>query len=345
MPSSQTSSQLHVPSISCPKLPPTMTSLYHPKYQDIPSSQLAEECEHVFRNINITKEEANYLTHSTTLQSMSLLRHEHRKGRITASLFGQVCHTSIENPSKSLVNAIIKRPLIHSPALTWGVENEDAAIEEYHQLISAEHISTSLSRTGLHINPSYPHLGASPDALIECECCGEGLVEVKCPYSIRSDDPNTSRKSFYLVDTPNGKQLNQKSNYYYQIQGQLAVCDRAYCDFVCWTPVGMFIQRIERDDHFFQEMKNRLDMFCLRVIMPLLLKGETSRSDTVTTLPESATTSTEQFCYCRKGDKGLMVACDNPNCSITWFHWSCVKLKSEPLGDWFCPDCRLVLRK
>ena len=74
---------------------------------------------------------------------------------------------------------------------------------------------------------------------------------MKCPYSIRSDDPNTSRKSFYLVDTPNGKQLNQKSNYYYQIQGQLAVCDRAYCDFVCWTPVGMFIQLIERDDHFF----------------------------------------------------------------------------------------------
>ena len=32
---------------------------------------------------------------------------------------------------------------------------------------------------------SYPFLGASPDGLVLCECCGTGALELKCPYSPR----------------------------------------------------------------------------------------------------------------------------------------------------------------
>ena len=141
---------------------------------------------------------------------MSLLWHEHRKGRITTSLFGQVCHTSIENPSKSLVNTFIKQPLIHSPALTWVLKMKIQLSRNTTNWFQQSTLM-SLSRIGLYINPSYPHLDASPDALIECECCGKGLVEMKCPYSICSDDPNTSRKSFYLVDTPMASSLIRKA--------------------------------------------------------------------------------------------------------------------------------------
>jgi inhibitor of growth protein 3 len=35
-----------------------------------------------------------------------------------------------------------------------------------------------------------------------------------------------------------------------------------------------------------------------------------------------------------------MVGCDNDNCKYQWFHWSCVGLKSEPAGEWLCPECR-----
>ena len=28
----------------------------------------------------------------------------------------------------------------------------------------------------------HPFLGASPDALIECNCCGQGVMEVKCSF-------------------------------------------------------------------------------------------------------------------------------------------------------------------
>ena len=29
-------------------------------------------------------------------------------------------------------------------------------------------------------------------------------------------------------------------------------------------------------------------------------------------------------------------AVGGPNCTITWFHFSCVGLRNEPEGDWFC---------
>ena len=37
----------------------------------------------------------------------------------------------------------------------------------------------------------YPYLSASPDLIIECQCCGVKLVEIKCPYSIRDEEPSS----------------------------------------------------------------------------------------------------------------------------------------------------------
>ena len=34
-----------------------------------------------------------------------------------------------------------------------------------------------------YINPAYPHLGALPDGIVSYDCCGEGVVEIKCPYN------------------------------------------------------------------------------------------------------------------------------------------------------------------
>jgi len=36
---------------------------------------------------------------------------------------------------------------------------------------------------------------------------------------------------------------------------------------------------------------------------------------------------------------GEMVACDNADCNIEWFHYECVGLKRQPKGRWFCPEC------
>lgn len=47
----------------------------------------------------------------------------------------------------------------------------------------------------------------------------------------------------------------------------------------------------------------------------------------------------KKYCLCHNVSYGDMVACDNDNCPYEWFHWSCVGLKSEPTGTWYCPVC------
>ncbi|GLI67405.1 hypothetical protein VaNZ11_011594 [Volvox africanus] len=46
------------------------------------------------------------------------------------------------------------------------------------------------------------------------------------------------------------------------------------------------------------------------------------------------------YCICNKPSAGQMVGCDNPDCTIEWFHFECVGLKADPVGKWFCPICR-----
>lgn len=47
-----------------------------------------------------------------------------------------------------------------------------------------------------------------------------------------------------------------------------------------------------------------------------------------------------KYCICNQVSFGRMVACDNPQCPIEWFHFACVKLDEEPKGKWFCEKCR-----
>ena len=223
----------------------------------------------------------------------------------------------------------------NSAALSWGMENEEVTRREYDLVSRGKHSSLQIKATGLHVSPKYPHLGASPDGLLTCTCCGDGLLEIKCPYSLRHTTLNSAGKDFYLKRTPDGLKLSTSHACYYQVQGQLEICDRLYGDFVCWTPNSIHIERIYRNTDFWGEMKPKLEAFFLRVILPCVLVGQVDKENTSPTTDESV------FCYCCKGEKGDMIACDNPACDYEWFHFSCVGLKSEPQGTWFCPDCQI----
>ena len=54
----------------------------------------------------------------------------------------------------------------------------------------------------------------------------------------------------------------------------------------------------------------------------------------------SANQHMELYCYCRGPGKGSMMACDNSECKIEWFHNKCLKLKSIPRGKWYRTECR-----
>ncbi|KAI8072499.1 hypothetical protein BC940DRAFT_292725 [Gongronella butleri] len=50
------------------------------------------------------------------------------------------------------------------------------------------------------------------------------------------------------------------------------------------------------------------------------------------------------YCYCRQVSFGDMIACDNEDCEIEWFHNECVGLTSPPKGKWYCKNCILLIK-
>ncbi|KAI9252475.1 hypothetical protein BY458DRAFT_523120 [Sporodiniella umbellata] len=75
-------------------------------------------------------------------------------------------------------------------------------------------------------------------------------------------------------------------------------------------------------------------------------KGEESQTNTPDTLQSSISFSQmpidpnePRYCYCQRVSFGEMMACDNIECDIEWFHLECTDLEAAPEGAWFCKHC------
>ena len=319
------------------RLPPPLTTLYDRKCKGLNKSQLFNACQSAFEAITITTEEAIYLEQSTRLQAQSSVWFEHRKGRLTASKFGQISRTNPTCPSLSLLKDVMQYSQslsLQHPSLKWGVDHEDTARQQYIELLQQQHELFEYHAVGLTVDPEYPYLGASPDGAVSCTYCGAGLLETKCPYKHRDEHPhhNISDSNFCLHRVAEAVQLKTTHNYYLQIQGQMAICKRDYCDFVCWTVKGMHVERIAFDASVFNEFAH----FFQSMVLPELLThaiqdGEPKKDNNVANSPI--------YCLCGEGEHGRMVACDNPQCIVEWFHYRCVGITRKPKGKWYCPSC------
>ena len=158
------------------QLPLTIPSLRHPCYRNMSDEELYNESEEVMNTIKFSEDDAKYLAEVTKLQSDSFLWFEHRKGRITV---GAVCRTSTESPSRSVIEAILQvKKMPKVPAFEWGQLKEDTARKAYISAVSHRHKSF-----GLHLHTYYYYLGASPDDLVSCSCCGPGLLKLSAPIA------------------------------------------------------------------------------------------------------------------------------------------------------------------
>lgn len=52
-----------------------------------------------------------------------------------------------------------------------------------------------------------------------------------------------------------------------------------------------------------------------------------------------------KYCVCREASYGDMLACDNRECPIEWFHLACVGLSKAPKGKWYCRDCLIQMKQ
>ncbi|MEA3430870.1 MAG: YqaJ viral recombinase family protein [Nanoarchaeota archaeon] len=117
--------------------------------------------------------------------------------------------------------------------MEYGLEQESVAVMLYEF-----ETGNKTTKIGFEIYNDY--VGASPDRLVE----KDGLVEIKCP---------TDKVYFNLL-------LDKKidSKYYAQMQMQMLVCDKDWCDYAVYNPnfkQQLFIKRVERDEDFIEKLK------------------------------------------------------------------------------------------
>ena len=73
-----------------------------------------------------------------------------------------------------------------------------------------------------------------------------GYLEVKCRYTCRNVTPIEACSEWDLLQG-NGwkaKTFKESHHYYAQVQGQMAIGERPWCDFVVFTLKGNSVERI-----------------------------------------------------------------------------------------------------
>ena len=175
---------------------------------------------------------------------------------MTHCLIRRICYPEINNFS--------------SKATKWGCEHETSA---YVDIMKDVHSGFVCKESGLIISITYPFIGASPDGIIQCECCtGIGVLEVKCPYCIHDVEPSSAPS---IQDDGNLLKTHMCS---YQVQTQLFVCS---ADFVIVTfrdgNASISIQRIFRDKHLIKDIVDKSSHFFELCILPELLAKWHSR--------------------------------------------------------------------
>ena len=222
-----------------------------------------------------------------------------------------------------------------------------------------EHTNLKLEDAGFYINPNVPFIGASPDGLVTCDCCGPCIVEIKCPFCKKDQslEKASDDKHFYLQKDSDGKlKLDSNHIYYYQVQTQLGVCQLESSYFVVWTEKDLHIENIMFDNEMWKDICEKSKHIFTTAILPELVGKFYSRlpfSQPLSTHPNNiekpvskanvdcaSSKPEELWCFCAQVESGKMVLCDNDDCDIKWFHYLCLGISCAPRGKWYYPDCR-----
>lgn len=178
---------------------------------------------------------------------------EMRLGKITASRVKDVMSKgrglAVSKTSESYMMELIaeiltgqSKPFFENDAMRWGTEKEPQARDMYklkNDFVAVDEVAF------IELND---FVGMSPDGLIG----DDGLLEIKCPTT-------TTQLKRALSD-------DYSADYKAQIQMQLWVSGRKWCDFVSFDPrldckAGYLQQRVIRDEEYIREMAAKCDSF------------------------------------------------------------------------------------
>lgn len=128
-------------------------------------------------------------------------------------------------------------------AMLHGIETEPEARIAYEF-----HADCDMEQCGLVLHPTIKGTHASPDGFVG----PDGLVEIKCPQPAQH------------LSTLLGEGVSDK--YIKQMQWQMRCCDRAWCDFVSYSPafpeaMRLHVQRVRRDDKMIGKLEEDVAAF------------------------------------------------------------------------------------
>lgn len=271
----------------------------------------------------------------TCNQSLSLTWFKQRAGRITASNFKSVCRTPIEKPLSVIKGVCYPQKMCFTLKHTkYGAKHEKDALSAYLENEREKHIGFTVKTTGFFISKIRPEYGASPDAMVECNCCGKGSVEIKYPYLLRNMDLEqyVRKKDSCLIKSGSDFLVDRGHSYFYQIQLQMFVTETTYCDFIIWSHESLFIKRIFFDGEFVKTNLERASKFFNLIVNPELLGRYFTE--------KGGLAKVRLWCICKDVDDGRpMIKCYNDECTTAWYHFSCIGLEYAPDVLWFCPNC------
>lgn len=284
-----------------------------------------------------------------------------RKGRITSSNFHSVSCKIKHNKSQDVVRPLLSNIMGYTSvnpnlkALKYGREMEPIAKESYQLCMKKGHTNVVFKNCGIFIDSCRPYLAASPDLIVSCSCCGDGVAEFKCPMIPKCDlctDFCLCKLPVFLRNEDGILSLNRNHAYFAQIQGQMAITGRFWCDFFVYTCNGNFSERIEFDKDYYDDLQCDLDSFFNLYILPEFKNRSVENSFTEdepmdVDVVKNVNDGNVFFCPICKGIilddvktfKAQSVQCDK--CHL-WFHFSCVHVTKTALKDkkeWFCPHC------
>ena len=156
------------------------------------------------------------------------------------------------------------------------------------------------------------------------------------------------------------KDATEKNHaYYYQVQFQIFISEKDYCDFIVWTTNDYYYERIEPDEEFWSTVSVKAKEFFEKVIILELIGKHYSKparieSGTVTSAVPTWSTADPMCDTCKQEDRNLICTCqimydpngdsligyDNYNCPYKWSHYKCVNIKHVPKGAFYCQNIR-----
>ena len=165
-----------------------------------------------------------------------------RKGRVTGSSVGSILNINPYSNSSDVLRRMVREyhgqesEFKGNVATDYGTLNEPNALTDYMM----EH-DRGVIECGFYTYQDW--LGASPDGLID----NDGLIEIKCPYGLRHGGEF--------------KPLSEQPHYHAQIQIQLFVTGRQWCDFYQWSPYDSKLERVNIDHVWLEESLEELYTF------------------------------------------------------------------------------------